>query len=168
MMLFASRFLIHVVSVEIVKNKVLSFATQPAFLQCKVRLTSPSDPDFYKQLPEYPMNAVLLWNHSLLNPKRVQLASDYPGNHYSLLEVVDPQPLDMPNRTFVFNDDEISIPEQKEIIIDEVPDDCATDNTQLNLSVESKSELDKMLPPTFNDGEKKTMITLDDKIPKKK
>jgi hypothetical protein len=71
MMLFASRFLIHVVSVEIVKNKVLSFATQPAFLPCKVRLTSPSDPDIYKQLPESPRDAVLLWNHSLSNPKRV-------------------------------------------------------------------------------------------------
>jgi hypothetical protein len=174
MMLFASRFLIHVVSVEIVKNKVLSFATQPAFLQCKVRLTSPSDPDFYKQLPESLMNAVLLWNHSLSNPKRVRLASDYPGNHYSLLEVVDPQPLDMPHRTFVFNDDEFSIPEQQDIVICDVPNNGETDNTQLNPSVESKFELDTTIedglspPPTFNDGEKKTMITLDDKIPRKK
>jgi hypothetical protein len=62
----------------------------------------------------------------------------------------------MPNRTFVFNNDEISIPaEQQEIIICQVPNDCATDNTQLNLSVESKSELDTTLqdglspPPTF-------------------
>jgi hypothetical protein len=101
-MLFAACLQIHVVCVELLRDTVGCVATQPTFTQCKVRGISTSDPIFYTLPPKSAKNVIFLWNHCHDDPYKVHLPLETPADHYTLLELLQPQPKTFPESTFIF------------------------------------------------------------------
>jgi hypothetical protein len=101
-LLFSACLQIHVVCVEQLQDTIGFVATQQAFTQCKVRLSGTSDPNFYNLPPESAKDVIFLWNHCHDDPYKVRLQNETPTDHYTLLELAEPQPKQMPERTFIF------------------------------------------------------------------
>jgi hypothetical protein len=101
-MLFAACLQIHVVSVELLRDTVGSVATQHTFAQCRVQPNNTLDPNFYIMAPETAKNVIFLWNHSYKDPLSVRESLVTPADHYTLLEILEPQPKVIPENTFFF------------------------------------------------------------------
>jgi hypothetical protein len=102
-MLFSACLQIHVVCVEILRDTVGIVATQPTFQNCKVRTTNTTtDPKFYTMAPNSAKDVIFLWNHSRMDPYRARDPLQTPADHYTLLEMLEPQPTIIPENALLF------------------------------------------------------------------